>query len=131
MSETDLVKAIVDLVTIRGGVPLRINSGVRVIPGENDGKDRVFRGAPAGTSDIIALYQGVYLAIECKAGKNMPTPKQEEFLARVVEAGGVAVVARSIDFMDSVLVVIVSNVYSGARYDESVPIKPKAPKKAK
>jgi len=47
----------------------------------------------SGVPDIIACVSGLFLAIECKAGKNKPTALQVRELERVRSAGGVAVVA--------------------------------------
>ena len=42
----------------------------------------------AGIPDIIACYNGHFVAIECKAGTNKPTPLQERELNRIMNAGG-------------------------------------------
>jgi hypothetical protein len=46
----------------------------------------------AGIPDIIACCAGVFLAIECKAGKNKPTALQTLTLNGMRAAGGVAIV---------------------------------------
>ena len=46
----------------------------------------------AGVPDIIACYKGQFIAIECKAGKNKPTPLQEKHLADIAAARGYALV---------------------------------------
>ena len=44
----------------------------------------------SGVSDIICLYKGRFIAIECKADeKKLPTELQKRFLARVVQWGGI------------------------------------------
>lgn len=92
--ERDLVRAVIEYIQLRGGLALRINSGLIVI---GDGQ-RVMRGAPAGTADVIAcLPGGRFAAIECKVGKNRPTALQEDFLETVKQAGGLAIVAWSIE----------------------------------
>lgn len=51
-----------------------------------------------GCSDAIGqLKDGRFLAVEFKAGKEMPTPEQNRFLSRVNDAGGLAFVARSVE----------------------------------
>lgn len=50
-----------------------------------------------GVSDILGIWQKKFLAIECKAGKNKPTPAQEHFIREVNEKGGIAFVAYSLD----------------------------------
>jgi hypothetical protein len=42
----------------------------------------------SGVPDIIACYQGLFFGLECKAGKNTPTPLQEKNLKEINEAGG-------------------------------------------
>lgn len=95
MSEMDLVNQIIDYVTMTGGVAIRINAGVIFV---DDGKGkRVFRGAPKGTSDILACIRGRYYAIECKWGDNTATPEQIDFIERVRAAGGVGGVVWTFD----------------------------------
>lgn len=96
MSEMDLVNQIIDYITLTGGVAIRINAGMRIIEGE-DGKRRAFRGAPKGTSDILACIRGQFIAIECKDGRGKPTPEQLEFIERVRAAGGVGGVVWTFD----------------------------------
>jgi Holliday junction resolvase len=43
-----------------------------------------------GVSDIVACYEGLYVAIECKAGKNKLSELQKVFLEKVEAAGGLA-----------------------------------------
>ena len=97
MSEQDLVNSIIDYIHLKGGVATRINSGMVLVDRRLEGKQRVFRGAPAGTSDILACVNGRYIAIECKLPGNKPTDLQRDYLARVEEAGGFALVVSSID----------------------------------
>jgi hypothetical protein len=42
----------------------------------------------SGVSDIVVCYEGLYIAIECKAGKNKLSELQKMFLEKVVAAGG-------------------------------------------
>lgn len=49
-----------------------------------------------GVSDILGIWEGKFLAIEVKAGKNTLTPHQQYFLERVNQEGGIGFVARSI-----------------------------------
>ena len=46
----------------------------------------------AGIPDIIACMDGHFIAIECKAGKNIPTALQERNLAQIKKCGGYALV---------------------------------------
>ena len=42
--------------------------------------------------DIICCVKGMFLAIECKAGKNKPTALQNKEMAAILEAGGSVIV---------------------------------------
>ena len=46
----------------------------------------------SGVPDVIACHDGRFIAIECKAGKNKPTPLQEKNLKDIQAAGGVSLV---------------------------------------
>ena len=46
----------------------------------------------SGVPDIVGCYQGMFFGLECKAGKNKPTPLQEKNLKDIRDAGGVALV---------------------------------------
>lgn len=46
----------------------------------------------SGVPDIIACYRGVFIGIECKAGKNKPTDLQVKNLHAIAESGGEALV---------------------------------------
>jgi hypothetical protein len=51
-----------------------------------------------GCSDIIGfMTDGRFLAIECKTARGTSTPEQVAFLQTVRAAGGVAILARSVD----------------------------------
>lgn len=46
----------------------------------------------SGAPDLLVCLQGRFVGIECKAGKNKPTPLQERNLHLIREAGGIALV---------------------------------------
>ena len=46
----------------------------------------------SGVPDIVGCYKGFFFAIECKAGKNKPTPLQERNIQEIEKAGGVVIV---------------------------------------
>ena len=46
----------------------------------------------SGVPDIVGCYRGDFFAIECKAGKNIPTALQERNLAQIKKCGGYALV---------------------------------------
>lgn len=80
----------------------RQNSGAR---GENytrksDGMQsrHFFKTASVdGISDIMGVWDGHPLAIEVKRPKEKPTANQEEFLNNFARAGGIAIVAHSLE----------------------------------
>jgi penicillin-binding protein-related factor A (putative recombinase) len=99
--ETALVKQIMEYLEYRGAIVTRVNSGAKFIKDEEKQTTRVFRGAKKGTSDIIGCLHGRYFAIEAKIKPNKPTLDQKIFLDKVSEAGGIAIVAYSLDDVDS------------------------------
>lgn len=46
----------------------------------------------SGVPDIVCCWNGRFLAIECKAGKNQPTALQEREMNKIQNAGGDAFV---------------------------------------
>ncbi len=48
----------------------------------------------SGIPDIVACYKGQFLAIECKAGYNKPTPLQEREMMAIHKAGGSTMIVR-------------------------------------
>ena len=42
----------------------------------------------SGVPDIVCCYRGHFIAIECKAGTNKPTPLQEAEMAKILQAQG-------------------------------------------
>jgi Holliday junction resolvase len=42
----------------------------------------------SGVPDIIACYKGLFIAIECKSGKNVPTMLQKHNMDLIRQAGG-------------------------------------------
>jgi len=42
----------------------------------------------SGVPDIIACYKGLFIGIECKSGKNVPTALQKHNMDLIRQAGG-------------------------------------------
>lgn len=59
----------------------------------------------SGIPDIICCVNGKFLAIECKAGKNKPTPLQEMEMQKIRDAGGIAMVVNETNIHDVLAVV--------------------------
>jgi hypothetical protein len=99
--ETALVRACLAFLELRGAFVWRNQSRVmRMQYTRKDGRvdDRLMRFGIPGASDIIGVLRGGRLiAVECKVGKNKPSQMQADFLQRVRERGGVAVVAYTVD----------------------------------
>ena len=56
----------------------------------------------SGVPDIVGCFDGMFFGLECKAGKNKPTPLQERNLEEIGNAGGIQMVvnednARDVD----------------------------------
>jgi hypothetical protein len=108
MSEMDLVNSIIAYLQYQGAVAIRINAGMRII--ENpDGTNRVMRGAPAGTPDIIACVKGRFIGIECKDGKNKMTKYQEAFKGMIIDAGGIHILAYKLEDVTNRLEGLIAN----------------------
>ena len=103
MTEKDTQQAIIDLINWRGGLAIRVNSGMTLITDEATGKTRAIKHADQGTADVIACYRGYFISIEVKFGKNQPTPAQLEFMRLVQNAMGYAIVAWDTDAAARVL----------------------------
>lgn len=96
--EAAVMKKIERFFDQRGILYRRVNSGFW-----RDEEGNVIAGAPAGTSDYLALVPieiggytfGVFFAVEAKAPGGKPTPLQDKFLDNVRKRGGVGVVASS------------------------------------
>ena len=44
----------------------------------------------SGVPDIVGCFNGLFFAIECKSGKNIPTALQEREMKNIKKAGGEA-----------------------------------------
>lgn len=89
-TEAQIQTKIIAFLKRRGAIVTRVNSGHLVQDG------RHINLASAGTSDLICLYRGKYLALEIKCPKLKPTGKQQAFLEAVRLAGGIGMVLTSV-----------------------------------
>jgi Holliday junction resolvase len=55
----------------------------------------------SGVPDIVSCYRGVFIAIECKAGTNKPTPLQQAEIGKIKQAQGFVLVVNE-DNIDDV-----------------------------
>ena len=51
----------------------------------------------AGVADILAVHNGNLIAVECKTNKGKMSPAQFLFKKRLEEAGGIYILARSVE----------------------------------
>ena len=51
----------------------------------------------SGVPDIVGCYKGSFFGIECKAGKNKPTPLQDINLKEIRKAGGMDMVVNEVN----------------------------------
>jgi hypothetical protein len=78
VSETLLVRAILDALTAKGYWTWRENSGLTVFGATGTHSRRVVRGAPKGTPDIFVILPGGRLGgIECKTATGRQNPNQK------------------------------------------------------
>jgi hypothetical protein len=98
-SESQLVTACLEYLLVMGIPAWRNNSGATMI-----GK-RFIRFGMKGSSDILGVLPptGRFLAVECKQPKGRTTESQDEFLDAINEAGGLGVVVRSVDELESMI----------------------------
>ena len=102
-SETDLVKACLELLKLRGVMAWRNNTGSAMRGG------RQIRFGYKGSSDIIGIMPlnssmpGSFLAVECKTDKGKLRREQKLFLEAIREAGGYAVVTSDVRVLDMLL----------------------------
>jgi Holliday junction resolvase len=54
----------------------------------------------SGVPDIVSCYRGVFIAIECKAGTNKPTPLQEAEMDKIRKAQGFVLVVNETNISD-------------------------------
>ncbi len=59
----------------------------------------------AGVPDIIVCFNGLFIAIECKAGKGKTTALQDRELAAIKQAGGISTVINetNIELVEQIL----------------------------
>ena len=70
----------------------------------------------SGVPDIIGCFMGLFVAIECKAGKGQLTALQKREIERIIEAGGFTFVARedNIDELKEKLTCLIQELLPGA-----------------
>lgn len=59
--------------------------------------DRFLRYGKPGSSDILACISGRFVGVECKCGRDKVRKNQQNFGTALERAGGIYIVARSVD----------------------------------
>lgn len=94
--EKDVQKAILDYLGYKKILAWRNNAGTAKV--QMGTAEYWMKLAPAGTSDIIGcLPDGRFLAIEVKGSTGILSKIQQDFIVHIINVGGVAFVAYSID----------------------------------
>ena len=63
----------------------------------------------SGVPDIVGCYEGLFFGIECKAGKNKPTPLQDKNLKQIHNAGGIDLVVNEDNMNDVARLILGDN----------------------
>lgn len=99
--ESQLVKACIQYLTLKGYLPIRNNSGMIIL---NENKKRAIKMGTPGSPDIIACEPGgKFVAIECKSKTGRISKAQINFLNKVKQLGGKSFVIKSIDELITLL----------------------------
>ncbi len=95
MTEPELIRAILLAASRCGALLWRNNVGQLQ---DIEGRWVRYGVCNPGGSDLIGwTATGRFLAVEVKAGRTATTGDQERFLAAVVKAGGIGIIARSVE----------------------------------
>jgi Holliday junction resolvase len=90
--EKDVQRAILDYLTLRGIFHYRNNSGAMM----SDGGHFVRFGA-VGSPDIVVVDDGIYIGVEVKGTNGKQSENQIAFQEELERAGGVYILAHSLD----------------------------------
>ena len=94
--EKDVLKGCMQYLKLNGYVFIRNNSGAVI--SAYKGKNRMIRYGDKGSPDLIILGRhGEFIAVECKSDTGKLSPEQEDYRKRVLNSGGIYIVARSVD----------------------------------
>lgn len=108
MKEKDIQNAILEYLQARGHFVWRNNTGFskrEYTTRSGETRTSVLRAGIIGSSDIIGAHRetGQFIAIEVKRPGNKPTEYQRDFLDRIGECNGIAIVATSLDDVMGIL----------------------------
>jgi hypothetical protein len=95
--EKDIQDSILEYLAVKRILAWRNNTGAGIFKGKEGGKDRFIRFSRPGASDIFAIHNGTFYAIEVKRPGKPLSPDQEKFFSEVRGAGAVAILATCIE----------------------------------
>jgi hypothetical protein len=89
----ELTNKITDYINAHDGCAVRINSASVYDPVLKIYRKR--RKSDKGVADILACWQGMYIAIEIKIGKDKQNEDQKTYEERVLHAGGLYILIKT------------------------------------
>ena len=95
--EKDIQKSVLDYLEKRGVMAWRNNSGATAGLRPESGKHFFIRYGTPGSPDIIAVIEGYFVGIECKASGGKQRPDQKAFEENLLAAGGIYLLVTSFD----------------------------------
>ena len=95
VKEGDVLRAVLDYLGYAKIFHHRNNSGAYKT--ERGG---LVRFGARGSPDVIVVYRGQYIGIECKSSEGKQSESQREFQQRLEDAGGVYLLVRSVDDLE-------------------------------
>ncbi len=101
MKESEAQKAIMEWLAWQRVFHWRNNTGAMV--SEYKGVKRFMRFGSVGSPDIFAMRNGKCYGIEVKAEKGRQSDAQKEFQVRFEAAGGVYILAKGIDEVETII----------------------------
>lgn len=101
MTENDIVRACLDIFQTFKVMAWRNNTGS--MTKTYKGKTHFVRFGEPGSPDIIAVYGGQFIGVECKKPGGKQSPSQKEFQAKLEDAGGTYLLVDNPDILISYL----------------------------
>jgi predicted LPLAT superfamily acyltransferase len=92
VKESDIQRSIIEWLSYQRIFHYRNNSG-----GFKDANQHFYRFGATGSPDIVCVIEGRYVGIEVKASDGRQSDAQRDFQARLEAAGGLYILAKSID----------------------------------
>lgn len=92
LKESDVQKTILDYLALKGIFHYRSNTGV-----VKNKSGHLYLFGAVGSPDIVCIYRGRYIGIECKGPKGVQSEAQEKFQTMVERHGGVYILAYALE----------------------------------